>query len=481
LPKLRLQELARSKLGDRPQSNGPSRYARYYNDPVGFATDVLGVTLWDRQEEILRAAAEADRFAVRSGHKVGKSTSAVCIALWFVCTRERARVILTAPTHRQIRSILWKELKRIYNCSLEDLGGQLNEMPENGLQFPDGREVVGFFTTEPEKMAGISGPAVMFIIDEASGYPVDIYEAIEGNRAGGAQLGMFSNPTMLSGFFYEAFHEKRNLWRTLHVDSAEAAKTGIPGLATEAWLAEKLDEWGEDSPLYQVRARGNFPVLEENTIISLGAIEKAKRDWHDALEDQPLEVGVDVARYGDDNSVICPRRGFKVFHLTKFRGDGPQVAGKVMEVVRNRRVSIHEKVKVKVDIIGVGASVYDHLKPFHEAGEIVLIAVNVAEVAVGEKNQKEYASLRTQLWFDLAKWFRDGGTIPADGELEGELIAHKYKFDRKGRREVISKDDVKKIIKRSPDKADALALAVFGRGNAAFNAASVPSRYANSA
>lgn len=475
--KSRLQELARSRLAERPQSNGISKFAEYYNDPVRFAREVLGIEPWVRQIELLSAAATSERICVKSGHKVSKSNSAVCIALWFVCTRPRGRVILTAPTHRQIRTILWKELKRIYHCAPVDLGGTLHELPENGLQFADGREITGFFTTEPEKMAGISGPNVLFIVDEASGYPEEIFEAIEGNRAGGAKLAMFSNPTALSGYFYDAFHTKRHFWKTLHLDSEEAAEAGIPGLATRDWIEEKRQEWGEESPLFQVRVRGNFPALEENTIISLADVERSVQGWAEAPQDGKLEIGVDVARYGDDWSVIVPRRANKVFEFRKCRGNGTDIAGKVMEIVRSRRFSEHEKAKVKVDVIGVGASVVDQLRQFHESREIELVEINVAETAITEKDQREYANLRTQLWFALAAWMKNGGTFPADGELEGELVAHKYKFDKKGRREVISKDDIKKVLKRSPDKADALALAVFSRGTSAFSAAWVPSRF----
>jgi len=476
--RLRVQPLARSQLSSRPQSNGPGKFAPYYDHPVGFAKDVLGVDLWPGQQEILRAAHTSNRFAVRSGNKTGKSTSLVCVALWFACTRPRARVIMSAPTHRQIRAILWKELKRVYHDALEDLGGQLHEMPENGLQWGDGREIVGFFTTEPEKMAGISGPAVLFLVDEASGYPQEIFDSIEGNRAGGAKLGIASNPTMLSGYFHEAFTSKRHLWKLLHLSSEEAARQGIPGLATREWIDEKFDEWGEDSPLYSVRVLGEFPTLQENTIISMADIEGAIQRFDGDTPDAPLQIGVDVARFGDDWTVMCPRRGMRAFSLTRFRGDGMQVAGKVMEMVRFRRYSAYERVRVKVDVIGVGASVVDALQPFHETREIELVEVNVSETAFGERAQKEYANLRTQLWFDLAAWIRKGGCFPADGELEGELIAHRYKFqDRTGRREVLAKDKVKDILKRSPDKADALALAVFDGRSASFSAVGIPSRY----
>jgi hypothetical protein len=387
-------------------------------------------------------------------------------------------VICTAPTHRQIRSILWREIRALYHGAKIPLGGELHELPEIGLQYEDGREIVGFYTTEPEKMAGISGPNVLFIVDEASGIPVEIYEAIEGNRAGGAGLVLFSNPTQTSGEFFDAFHTKRSYWTCIHVSSVEAAETGIPGLATKAFIDEKRREWGEASPLYQVRIEGNFPSQAENSVIPLVDVEAALAR-HDSTHDEAtLTLGVDVARFGDDASIIFPVRGKKAFAPIKLQGkDNVQVAGAVMDVARRLRFGSNERVRVNVDVIGVGAGVADQLRDRHQAKEIVLAEVNVAEKASSERFQREYANLRSELWFNVAAWLRSGGAIPRDGELEGELVAPLYTFDLKGRRKVEAKDDLKKRLGRSPDKADALALAVHSRPVASFSASVIRSRY----
>lgn len=431
--------------------------------PVEFAREVLGLRLWSRQEEILRAAFEHPRVAVRSGHKIGKSTSAVALALWFASDSEQrpgARVVMTSSSARQVRTILWRELRRLYRPARERLGGELHKVPDAGLVWDDGREILGFSTDEPEKMAGVSGAHVLFIVDEASGVPEEIFEAIEGNRAGGARLVLFSNPTRTSGAFFDAFNSKRQFWRGLKVSSEEAAAVtpSIPGLATRAWVDEKAEEWGRESPIFAVRCRGDFPEQGECAVVSLASLE-ASRSRFDAREhrcDGALDVGVDVARFGDDETVVALRRGPRAFPLRALAGgDGPDTAGRVLEAIATERRG-EEHVRIKVDVIGVGASVFDSLSRIAPDG-VEVIAVNVAERALDEEH---YAKLRDQLWFALRDWIRDGGELPDDGKLEAELLAPEYSFDSRGRYVVESKDETKRKLGRSPDRADALALSV---------------------
>lgn len=430
---------------------------RWRADPALFAREALGVRLWGRQIEIVRAVPKHRRVAVRSGHKVGKSTSAVVIALWFVCLFPRARVVITSASGRQVRSVLWKELRRVYKNARIPIGGTLHLVPDAGLQFDDGREVVGFATDEPEKMAGTSSPNLLYLVDEASGVPEEIFEAIEGNRAGGARLVMFSNPTQTAGTFFEAFHIKSEFWHPIHISSEEAAAVSppIPGLATREWIDEKVREWGRESLLYRVRARGDFPLQGDNSVIALIDVEAAKERWDETKPDGVLHIGVDVARFGDDESVIWPVRGFYAFEPIVAQGqDTVAIAGLVMQVARNLRKG-DEKPVVKVDVIGVGAGVADQLRQF--GSEIVLVEVNVASAAT----VKGYPLLRDQIWFGLGAWLHAGGAIPADSKLDGELLAPKYRFDLQGRQKVESKDEMKKRIRRSPDRADALGLGVF--------------------
>lgn len=439
-------------------------FARYRDDPVGFIERVLGVRLWARQREIARGVARHKRVAVRSGHKVGKSTLLVGLALWWVCTRADGRVVMTSASARQVRAILWRELRKLYRGAQRAIGGTLHKVPEAGLQFDDGREVTGFSTKEPEKAAGVSGAELLYLIDEASGVPDEIFEAIEGNRAGGAHLVMFSNPTRTEGYYFDAFHRAAAFWLRFHVSSEEtpnvaSGRMDVPGLATREWVEEKREEWGEDSPLYQVRVRGNFPAQASNAVIGLGLVLDAVRRWKDARRDpEPadrLELGVDVARTGDDESVVYPRRGARAYPPRAFRGlDGPDLAGQVLlvaaELARPGEVPL-----VKIDANGVGASPYDALA---RSAAVETVAVVASEASA---LPDEYVNLRAELAFGLRGWLQGGGQLPDHGKTQADLVTVHFAFDGKNRLKVESKDEIKKRLKRSPDYGDALALAVY--------------------
>lgn len=440
---------------------------------------MLGIEPWDRQAEIIRAIAAHSKVAVRSGHKIGKSTSAAGVALWWYQTRPRAKVVLTSSTDDQIRLILWAELRRLVRVARRPIEGALHESHRSGLVAPDGRIVVGIATNQTENMGGFSGAELLFIADEASGIDKAIFEAIEGNRAGGARLLMLGNPTQTSGTFYDAFHDKREFWRTLHVSSEEAVEYQervrlVPGLATREWVEEKRKDWNgpprdaspddkaewKAAPEWDVRVGGNFPGQSESAVIGLSLVEVAKRRPQVFGAEDRLSVGVDVARYGDDETTVQGRRGNALLPLLALRSlDGPDVAGRVLEYVRmNRREG--ERPRVKVDVIGVGASVFDVLR---RSTEVEAVAVNVAESPTAKPRQGEpgFAKLRDQLWFGLRDWLRDGGALLSDPKLEAELVAPRYGFDAQGRYKVEGKDEMKKRLKRSPDRADALALAVY--------------------
>lgn len=428
-------------------------------DPVAFATETLGLKPWSKQAEILRAVAAHDRVAVRSGHKVGKSTSAAILALWWINKHEDGRVVMTAPTGRQVRLVLWREVTRLYRRSVIPLGGFLSANPDPGLKYEDGREIVGFSTDESEKIAGVSGANVLYIVDEGSGVSEDIFEAIEGSRAGGAKLVVLGNPTKTSGTFYNSFVNPIG-WKPLHISSEHSpnitGETSIPGLATASWVAEKLEEWGEQSPLFQVRVRGNFPTQAENSVIGLGLVEAARERYDDTPEAGALSIGVDVARFGDDQTVIWPVRGKKALTPVVLKGaDTVFVAGKVLEVAQSL-ARAGERPTVRVDTVGVGGGVADVLRRFP--------AVHTVDINASESSYDDtYARCRDEMWFALKTWMADGA-IPSHDRLHRDLVAPTYSFLPTGKIKVESKDEIKKRLDgRSTDYADALALAVYSR------------------
>lgn len=474
---------ARAAEQERVQGLGRTApvFAQYRDDPCGFAEKVLKLRLWSKQRRILLAIAAGKNVAITSGQKTGKSTVFVAAALWWTATRARGRCVLTGPGNRTVRTVLWKELRRIaYSLNAagericDVLGAEPALVPHTGMQWPDGREIIGFAAKTPETMQGLSGADLLFIIDEASGVPDDVFEAIEGNTAGGGQIAMASNPTKTSGFFFEAFHAKTEFYETITIASTETPNvTGlepaIPGLAEPAWIAKQRDAHGETSSFYLVRVLGQFPGTAANAVIGLAAVQSAHKEWGllgDPTEaDGKLELGVDVARFGDDESVILPRRGLVAFPAKALQGfDTVAVAGAVVEVAREMRRP-GEVVTIKVDTAGgYGAGVADLLRANHPEHSddpsvlcLVVVDVNGAERA---SDPDAYVNLRSQLHFAVADWLKEGAALPPDKKLDAELLAPTYSFDARNRRKVESKDEIKKRLQRSPDRADALALAV---------------------
>lgn len=486
--------------------------ARWYNDPVRFAWDVLGVQLWRAQRRICKAIARSSRgpvrVAVKSGHKIGKSLVIAVVALWWWVTRPAARVIMTAPTARQIRSILWREIRKLWGLAadrlkvLGGLGGRLHEVPELGLQHIESgqqSEVLGFSTKEPERMAGISGENILYLIDEASGIGRAIFEAIDGNRAGGASVLMFSNPTQTSGEFYDAFNGKKHLYICFSFSSEEtpnvkARKKVLPGLATWGWIVEKREEYGPDylaDPRYRVRVLGEFPLQAADQVVSLKDIERAHlvwytfaaqilrrelpndpKRWRDVIRSpselavvrgawrattEQLQLGVDPARYGDDLTIIYPRRGLRLFRPRPLKFcDGQEIADEVMACIEEHVVGV-ERPRVLIDAIGIGASAHDFLK--HKR-DIEVFAVNSGEGPT-DGNEDEFINLRAEIGLNMRSWIRAGGGFEPDQRLQDDLLAPKYFLDGVGRVQIESKKDLKKRIGRSPDHGDGAGLAVF--------------------
>jgi len=222
-----VREAERAKYTDAKSWSGldlDSIVREYADDPEGFCRDflickdTLGVAqpfqLWEAQRKAACAVVKCRRVARRSGHKVGKSKLAAGLVIWWVCTRSMARGILTAPTSRQVKKALWFEIRRFWQESpkLREIMPEPALEPETGVRWSDGRELFGFTASSADKVSGPGGPAVFVVVDEASGVPRDVWEALQGIRAGGGKVLALGNPTQTSGWFYDAFNERRDGW-----------------------------------------------------------------------------------------------------------------------------------------------------------------------------------------------------------------------------------------------------------------------------
>ena len=435
---------------------------------MAFAREVLGVDLWSKQVEVLTALTEGRRVAVKAGNGLGKGFCAAVAVLWFMHSHpDEAITLSTAPTFRQVRHILWRQLRRLYRPAAEALGGT---MLDTRWELSDQRYAMGLSADSADQFQGFHSPNMFIVVDEAEGVKEEIYEAIEAvMTSADPLLLLIGNPTSMDGAFRRAFFDEREIYRNITISALDSpnVKAGsivVPGLTTSAWVEERKKIWKEDSFRYFTRVLGQFAEQGEDTLIKLSDLERASGRVIDAESwtvdgetvtpayrpaDNDAILAVDVARYGSDRSVILRRRGdcvedIQVLHQM----DTMQVAGWVAAAVRE-----HKPSRVYIDEIGVGAGVLDRLRELGHPAR----GVNVAQRA---QEEDRFVNQRAEGYWRLRELFEQGLIrIPDDNELIGELSSMRYNYDSRGRIKIESKDEMRRRGLPSPDKADALMLA----------------------
>lgn len=453
---------------------------RYQKDPVGFVREQLGEKPMAHQRKIMRACAASrrSRVAVRSGQKTGKTKLVIWLALWFYCCFPESKVYLTASTAPQVERVLWAELKGTLLTAKRRRGLVLPEEPaqnpERGLQSEDGRAVRGFTTRTIESMAGLSGKNMLFIGDEASSFEREMAEAIRGNTAGDARVIWISNPTRAEGPFYDCFFSKKKFWKRFHLSSEVLAKRmaklkkRIPGVASIATIEDWKSEYGEDSPFYIVRAKGDFLLDEQAKCVSLHNILAAQERWEEAVGEGRLRIGVDPAGDKDEGdewsfSIV---RGKKLLALYTFRALSEdaglaQLTGLLAEFRRGDEIPV-----VMIDAEGpIGSAYYGrarglalHLQIHNPPLSYEVYGIKGSSPA--QRSPELYERRRDELWSALSIWMKDGA-IPKDHKLEEEIYAPGFLVTVQGKRKVTHKDVLREKLGRSPDRADSLCLAVW--------------------
>lgn len=441
--------------------------ARIRTDPVWFATEILGESLWSKQRAILESVRDNPRTAARSCHGVGKTfTASVVVPWWLAAWPDEAVAVVTAPTWLQVKEQVWREIHARLGKS------KIGFPPANltDLTLGDNWYAIGLSTDKPERFQGFHAGHLLLLVDEASGVDERIFEAGEGFlTADGARILLIGNPTQLAGQFHRAFTSERALWQQIHVsafDSPNFTGEQVPQdvarrLVGPAWVEEKRQKWGEASPLYQVRVLGDFPSTSDNTVVGLAAAEAAQQREPDGVV-VPLVVSCDVARFGSDETVIATRIGNRLELVDAYVGrDTMHTAGRILEVAIGL-ADRHGKrkaatVQIVVDDAGVGGGVTDRLR---EDGRFSVEAFNGGQAAVTideERGEPAYPNRRSEAWFAFADEL-DALSLDGDEQLLADLVAPTYRLDSRGRRVVEAKEETKKRLGRSPDRADAVLL-----------------------
>lgn len=466
--------------------------ARFQREPDWFCEQVLGDTLWSKQREVLRALADNEKVAVASCHGVGKTWLASRAALWFLHSYAPAIVATTAPTGHQVRNLLWREIRTghaalppefrdISKC----LTTEIQFLAKDGSVIPD-HLAWGRSTDEAAAFQGVHGPHLMAIVDEAAGVADDIYESLDTWGAGGVYRELLiGNPTRSEGKFYRAFTNSELGYRRVQIPVTDTPmwtgeevpervrKLLVQPERVEAWKAD----WGEGSPAFQSRVYAKFPEEgAESVIIPLGWLNEAKASgeewqWQEGMTQQ---VGVDVARFGEDRTCVASRVGMALVDMTSAQGDttAPQVANMAAEAAIRLRDRYGGPVLVVIDETGVGGGALDICLTrddarityvgFHFGGKAIDAERRANAGAEAYWNLRDYTQANNE-FPDLAivpQYDSDGNPVYS-AEVErfcAQVSSRLYDYDSKGRVKIEPKPKMKKRQLPSPDEADAVAM-----------------------
>ncbi|WP_133719066.1 terminase B [Methylocaldum gracile] len=420
--------------------------------PALFASEVLGASPTEQQWEASRAIVERRRVSIRSGHGTGKSAFMAWCVLWFMSCYYPCKVPSTAPTSHQLEDILWAEIAKWHAAMRERVPPLANEFEWTKEKFylkSNPNESFAVARTarpeRPEALQGFHSENILFLIDEASGVAENVFQVAEGALStDGAFVVMAANPTREDGYFYDSHHKMRDRWAALHWDGEESP------MVSRQYVDDMRAKYGVDSPIYQVRVKGNFATATDS-VIPLSLCEAARVREVQPISSAPVIWGLDVARFGDDSTALAKRKGnVQVEPCREWYGkDTMQTAG----LVKLEYDSATEKPSViNVDVIGIGSGVVDRLK---ELG-LPVKGVNVSESASASER---YHRLRDELWFLGREWLEAKDCrLADDDELIGELVTPKYQVLSSGKIKVEGKDELKKRGVASPNRADAWLL-----------------------
>jgi hypothetical protein len=301
----------------------------------------------------------------------------------------------------------------------------------------------------PEALAGVHGDYVMFVIDEASGVPEEIFNTAEGALTNKDILViMISNPTRLIGYFYEAFHKDGKNWQQLSFNSQESP------VVDKEFVTRIQEKHGENSDEYKIRVLGEFPSeegIDEKGFVNLFTADEIKFTQEKTYVSS--RMGIDPSGEGQDETAWAVRDEFKGGIVGTERTSNPKSIAEKTLTLMEKYVSSARN--VFVDNFGVGANVAQEiaLTPFQ---------YKVNGINVGEKSKDElYLNIRAEAYYAIKSWFRKGGSLTDDENghrLKEELLTVKFKRNLQGKIQIMSKDEMRKQGIASPNKADAFML-----------------------
>lgn len=430
----------------------------YSNNIIEFCIRHLGMWPDQNQRPVLRSMQNGNHVSVRSGRGIGKTSLVAAIVIWYLYTKSYSKILCVAPTRHQLRDNLWAEIAKWIRHS--NIADDFEWTAERLCIKGKGAEWFAKAQTasEPENILGSHSSDMLVVIDEASGVPEEIFDAIDGTLSTiGSQLLMTGNPTKASGRFYDSHHKLRQLYDTFHVSCLDSSRVDKRLIITQK------QKWGTDSDMYRCHILGEFPSGDPDTFIRLVDAENAIMREDVDLEGE-YHIGMDVARFGNAQTSVAIRKGMKILPLTSWQHCDTQVSvGRLKAIIRELRrdEEYYGNIKLYVDETGLGAGVTDPLMHLDLTECPWMSNVELIRVNFGGKGDDDYANVGTKAWAQI----RDNLnflSLPNDDDLIGQLTTRKAKIQPTGRTVLETKDEMKRRGLMSPDKADAVSLSFCG-------------------
>lgn len=445
----------------------------YRKDPVLFAQEVLRFEPDEWQKDALMDLAANPKVTIKSGQGVGKTSLEAVALLWFLCCYPYPRIVATAPTKQQLHDVLWSEVSKWMSRS--PLLSEILKWTKTYIYMVGNEKrwfAVARTATKPENMQGFHEDNMLFIVDEASGVADPIMEAILGTLSGkNNKLLMCGNPTKTSGTFYDSHTKDRALYKCHTVSSMDSSRTNKENIEI------LIRKYGEDSNVVRVRVKGEFPNQEDDVFIGLSLIEQCSSRLYELPEGKGMAqaiLGVDVARFGDDETIIYRNIKGNAKMVRNRRGqDLMATAGDIVKEYKTiiREYSgYHGKIYVNIDDTGLGGGVTDRLREVKREQKLhrmVIIPINAAEkietdTKEGKEAAEHYNNLTTHMWAVVRELLENREiALEDDEQTVAQLSSRKYRMASNGKLEIEPKKEMKKRGLDSPDRADALALACY--------------------
>lgn len=392
------------------------------------------------------------RIAIASGHGIGKSSLIGMIENWAMSTCDDCKIVVTANTGTQLATKTVPRVEEWFRASVTKDWWDLKATSITAKEETHARlwraDYIPWSENNVEAFAGLhnKGKRIVLVFDEASGIADKIWETAEGALTDeGTEIIWlaFGNPTQNTGRFRECFGKFKHRWETRQIDSRTVEGTN------KAEIAQWVEDYGEDSDFVRIRVRGEFPRAGSSQFIASDVVSACRKYRAQGYESLPKVLSVDVARFGDDQTVVGVRQGRRFRMLGKYRGkDISWTTDQVMLFLQAEKPDA-----TVVDGDGLGAGVVDGLRArgytkglfeFHGG------AVPVDGAA--------YYNKRAEAWGLMREWLGAGAELPDDPELATDLCGVEYGFSRAQQIQLERKEDMKKRGLASPDLGDCLAM-----------------------